>query len=125
MAGRETGRGIMRLRRLLFLGGLLVAAAGGAWWYATQRPLAVPVAALERDVPIRVFGLGTIEAQVLSRVGFEVIELQTHRWRNELPRRRSLFGWLESQAADAVLTLGARAGSGAGLTAWLRRPVNE
>lgn len=62
----------MRLRRLLIPVALLAAVAAGGWWYATQRPLAVPVAAVERDVPIRVFGLGTIEAQVLSRVGFEV-----------------------------------------------------
>lgn len=62
----------MRLRRLLPLGLLLAASIAGGWWYTTQRPLAVPVAAIARDVPIRVFGLGTIEAQVLSRVGFEV-----------------------------------------------------
>jgi HlyD family secretion protein len=62
----------MRLRRILPIGLVLAAAIAGAWWYATQRPLAVPVAPVARDVPIRVFGLGTIEAQVLSRVGFEV-----------------------------------------------------
>jgi HlyD family secretion protein len=62
----------MRLRRILPIGLVLAAVIAGAWWYATQRPLAVPVAAVMRDVPIRVFGLGTIEAQVLSRVGFEV-----------------------------------------------------
>lgn len=62
----------MRLRHLLPAGLVLAAAIAGGWWYTTQRPLAVPVAAIARDVPIRVFGLGTIEAQVLSRVGFEV-----------------------------------------------------
>ncbi|HEX4894067.1 MAG TPA: efflux RND transporter periplasmic adaptor subunit [Hyphomicrobiaceae bacterium] len=40
--------------------------------FATVRPLAVPVALPEKDVTIRVFGLGTVEAQVLSKVGFEV-----------------------------------------------------
>lgn len=39
---------------------------------ATVRPLALPVALPETDVTIRVFGLGTVEAQVLSKVGFEV-----------------------------------------------------
>lgn len=61
----------MRAVRLA-VGGLALVVAAGGWWYATQRPLDVPVAAVARDVPIRVFGLGTIEAQVLSRVGFEV-----------------------------------------------------
>jgi HlyD family secretion protein len=32
----------------------------------------VQVAETERDVPIQVFGLGTVEARVVSRVGFEV-----------------------------------------------------
>ncbi len=45
---------------------------GGAWWYVTQRPLAVPVAGISQDVAVTVFGLGSIEARVLSRVGFEV-----------------------------------------------------
>ena len=51
---------------------IVVAASGGFWWYSTQRPLAVPVAAVVQDVPVTVFGLGAIEARVLSRVGFEV-----------------------------------------------------
>jgi HlyD family secretion protein len=46
-------------------------AGAGLWWYATQRPLKVPVAAVETEVPIKVFGLGTVEARVLSNVGFE------------------------------------------------------
>lgn len=48
----------------------LLAAAGG--WFWTTRPLSLPVAVVEQDVPVRVFGLGTIEAQVSSRIGFEV-----------------------------------------------------
>jgi HlyD family secretion protein len=37
-----------------------------------NRPIDVQVATIERNVPIRVFGLGTTEARVLSKVGFEV-----------------------------------------------------
>lgn len=62
----------MRVRRWVPALVLVMVAAGLGVWYATVRPLAVPVAAVARDVPVRVFGLGTIEAQVLSRVGFEV-----------------------------------------------------
>ena len=51
---------------------VVLAAGGGLWWYFTQRPLVVPVAVLVQDVPVTVFGLGAIEARVLSRVGFEM-----------------------------------------------------
>lgn len=61
----------MRLRFLALLAVPAALAAGG-WWYATQRPLPVPVAAVQTDVPVTVFGLGAVEARVLSRVGFEV-----------------------------------------------------
>ena len=44
---------------------VVVAAGGGFWWYSTQRPLAVPIAALVQDVSVTVFGLGAIEARVL------------------------------------------------------------
>ncbi|MBB5689746.1 efflux RND transporter periplasmic adaptor subunit [Roseomonas alkaliterrae] len=60
------------MRRVVALALLLLAAAAGGWWYATQRPLAVPVAVPANDVPVTVFGLGTVEARILSRVGFEV-----------------------------------------------------
>lgn len=37
-----------------------------------NRPVQVQVAAVETNVPVRVFGLGTVEARVLSKIGFEV-----------------------------------------------------
>jgi HlyD family secretion protein len=67
---------MIRVRRRLIAAAVLLllvlAGGGGVWWYATQRPLPVPVAAMVEDVPVTVFGLGAIEARVLSRVGFEV-----------------------------------------------------
>jgi HlyD family secretion protein len=39
--------------------------------YTWSRPLTVTVAQVEKDVPIQVFGLGTVEAQTVSRIGFE------------------------------------------------------
>ncbi len=62
----------MRLLRFGVVGLVLATGAVGAWWYIGQRPLSVPVAAFAQDVPVTVFGLGAIEAQVLARVGFEV-----------------------------------------------------
>jgi HlyD family secretion protein len=60
------------MRRLLIA--LLGAAVlvGGAVAYLRFAPLRLEVARVESDVPIEVFGLGTVEARVLSRVGFEV-----------------------------------------------------
>lgn len=59
------------MRRIALLAAVLAAVAGG-WWFARQRPLAVPVAVVAEDVPVTVFGLGAVEARILSRVGFEV-----------------------------------------------------
>jgi HlyD family secretion protein len=39
--------------------------------YLSARPIQVSVAAIRTDIPIQVFGLGTVEAQTLSRIGFE------------------------------------------------------
>ena len=64
----------MRHNRFIQLAVLLIIAAalaGGAWLSLLQ-PVSVQVAETERDVTIQVFGLGTVEARVLSRVGFEV-----------------------------------------------------
>lgn len=64
----------MKRKRLLQLVVLLLVAAivaGGAW-ALMLRPVGVQVAETERAMPIQVFGLGTVEAKILSRVGFEV-----------------------------------------------------
>ncbi len=53
---------------LAAFGGL---AAFGAF-FLRNRPIKVEVATIEENVPIRVFGLGSVEARVLSRIGFEV-----------------------------------------------------
>jgi HlyD family secretion protein len=44
---------------------------GGAFYFQSL-PLAVQVARHEDDIAIEVFGLGTVEARTLSRLGFEV-----------------------------------------------------
>jgi HlyD family secretion protein len=62
-----------RGRLLLLLVLFSVAGAMGAGaWALFFRPIIVQVIEIQRNVPIQVFGLGTVEAQILSRVGFEV-----------------------------------------------------
>lgn len=63
--------GSRRWRWLLMLVALAVLGAGGVV-LLQRRPLTVTVAGIERSVPIKVYGLGTIEARILSEVGFEV-----------------------------------------------------
>jgi HlyD family secretion protein len=71
-----------RKRLLLFVMtlGLVLGAAVGAW-ALFLRPIDVQVARSERDVALQVFGLGTVEARITSKVGFKVsgvlVELQT------------------------------------------------
>ena len=47
-------------------------AAGGLYYWRVAREIPVQIAALQTNVEIRVFGIGTVEAQVVSRVGFQI-----------------------------------------------------
>jgi HlyD family secretion protein len=59
------------LRYLLVAIGL-AAVAGAIVMYFDVRPVSVTIVSLERDVPVRVFGLGTVEARIVSKIGFEI-----------------------------------------------------
>lgn len=59
--------------RRIWLFGILAALAGAAGFlFLTERPLPVAVVHPESNVALRIYGLGTVEARVLSRVGFEL-----------------------------------------------------
>jgi len=60
-----------KYRWLIVLAALVGTGAAG-YVFLTERPLAVPVASAEPDVAVRVYGLGTVEARIVSRIGFEV-----------------------------------------------------
>jgi HlyD family secretion protein len=60
-----------RAQLLLFvLAPIAVVAAG--YMVVVRRPVPVKVAHVADNVPVRVFGLGTVEARVLSKISFEV-----------------------------------------------------
>ena len=64
----------MTLKRLILAAVALAIGAGvlfGAW-SAYLRPVKVQVGAVQRDVAVEVFGLGTVEARVTSKIGFKV-----------------------------------------------------
>lgn len=50
----------------------VAAIAVGGWYFLTERPVPVPVVAAGDGTPVRVYGLGTVEARVVSKIGFEV-----------------------------------------------------
>lgn len=66
-------------KRIFLLSTVIVIGAGlvfGAW-AMFLKPVTVQVAHVERDVPVQVFGLGTVEARVASKVGFKVAGVLT------------------------------------------------
>ncbi|KAB2850552.1 MAG: efflux RND transporter periplasmic adaptor subunit [Hyphomicrobiaceae bacterium] len=63
-------RGLQSRTAVAVLAGL--AATAAVIWLYSSRPIVVDIAAIEENVPVRVFGLGTVEARVMSKVGFEV-----------------------------------------------------
>lgn len=60
------------MRRSWILGAVALVGLAAAGWFLTERPLTVTVVAAETGVPLRLYGLGSVEARILSRVGFEV-----------------------------------------------------
>ncbi len=49
----------------------LVLVGGGTYWRFV-REIPVRIVVLQQNVEVRVFGIGTIEAQVVSKVGFQI-----------------------------------------------------
>lgn len=60
------------MRKIWLYGAVAIVAIVAGTLVLTERPLTVPVVRPETDVALRIYGLGTVEARVLSRVGFEV-----------------------------------------------------
>ncbi len=58
-------------RTILALAAVGAVAVGG-WFFLTERPVFVPVVTASPTTPVRVYGLGTVEARFVSGIGFEV-----------------------------------------------------
>ena len=58
--------------RYALAAGVVAALIWAGFAISANRPIAVEVVLPAENVPIRVFGLGTVEARVLSKIGFEV-----------------------------------------------------
>ncbi|WP_395517621.1 efflux RND transporter periplasmic adaptor subunit [Pseudorhizobium flavum] len=77
--------------------------AGGTYAFVVARPLPLPVAASENDVAIRVYGLGTVEARIVSRIGFQVgaALTQLHVDEGDAVTRGDLLASLDQDAQEA------------------------
>ena len=59
-----------RLVGIIVLAGALL--LGGVLYWRSAREIAVQTIPVQRDIEVRVFGIGTVEAQVLSKIGFQI-----------------------------------------------------
>ncbi len=57
--------------KFLLIGALALVVAG-TFYMTKKRSLSVVVASIEENVEVKVFGLGTVEARILSKIGFKV-----------------------------------------------------
>jgi HlyD family secretion protein len=93
-----------RLLLALLLAGL-VTAAGGIAAYAILSPIPVVIARPEADVPVQVFGLGTVEARIVSKVGFKVAGTLTelHADQGEIVPAGTTLARLDTREQEAKL----------------------
>ena len=83
----------------------IAVAVGGTYYARMVREIPVRVAVVERDVEVRVFGIGTVEAQVLSKVGFQVGGkiASVHADQGDLVKAGALLAKLDDAAQRAKL----------------------
>lgn len=60
-----------RVLGIVVLFAVIAFGIGFAWW-RNNTPLPVNVASIERNVEARLFGIGTVEAQINTRIGFQI-----------------------------------------------------
>lgn len=89
-------------RWIIAVAGVLLAGTAGAA-YVWSRPVPVRVVAVEKNVPIQVFGLGTVEAQIVSRIGFEITGtlLELHADHGDSIKKGALLARLDSREQEA------------------------
>lgn len=84
---------------------LLLAAAGGLYYWRAASEIEVRVALPQTNIEVRVFGIGTVEAQVLSRVGFQVSGkvASVHADQGDIVAAGTLLAKLDDDAQRAKL----------------------
>lgn len=97
----------MRTRTLALIL-VVIALAGlgaGLWYWRFERPIAVRTLPIEENVEVRVFGIGSVEAQIVSRVGFQlggrVVELAADQ--GDIVTAGAILARLDDSAQQAKL----------------------
>ena len=82
-----------------------IVAAGYQW--QTTRPMPVKMVQVELNVPVRIFGLGTVEARVVSLVGFEVSAalVELHADQGDLVKKGDVLAKLHTAEQEAKLNI--------------------
>jgi HlyD family secretion protein len=85
--------------------GLVLAIAGSVLYWRVVREIPLRTAAPQQNVEVRVFGIGTIEAQVISKVGFQIagrlVSLEADQ--GDLAKTGALLAKLDDAAQRAKL----------------------
>jgi HlyD family secretion protein len=94
-----------RAVKFVIVAAALLLIAGGGYYARNIREIPVLTVAPELNVEVRVFGIGTVEAQVLSRVGFQiggkVVVVKADQ--GDLVRAGALLAQLDDEAQRAKL----------------------
>ncbi len=59
-------------RRTVFAIAVVGVVGTGSWFVLAERPVFVPVVTVAQSTEVRVYGIGTVEARIVSKTGFEV-----------------------------------------------------
>jgi len=84
---------------------VLLLVMGGGYYLRMAREIQVRVAAPQSNVEVRVFGIGTVEAQVLSKVGFQVAGklVSVEADQGDFVKAGTLLAKLDDEAQSAKL----------------------
>jgi HlyD family secretion protein len=97
-----------RTLRFSILAVLSLAVTGaGIYLWQMKRPVPVKVASVEQNVAVRVFGLGTVEARVISKVGFEVgaALIELHADQGDSVRKGDVLARLHPAEQEAKIVM--------------------
>ena len=97
----------MTRKRLAMLAIMAVIAAGAGFgvWTSFLRPIRVSAEGVAKDIPVQVFGLGTVEARVTSQIGFKIsgVLVELRAYVGDRVMKRAILARLDDREQKAQL----------------------